>query len=167
MKIYLDEDDAPNPADREAAERLITDIVTNDVITKGTFVLEGYSAARRIAQALTAARRDERRRGFETPFRMRRTRPALGAPAVMAKWPDLRPLYHTIEIDGVRLQSYRRGIHDTPMISDDGRIAVYSREGYFTVELDGTLVMACALTCRYGSPEDAVRTALAKLRGTP
>ncbi len=75
-------------------------------------------------------RRDERRRGFSTPYRMRRTKPAPGAPAVMEKWPALRPLYHSIVVDGIRLQSYRRGIHDTPMISDDGRITIIEREGF-------------------------------------
>jgi hypothetical protein len=94
LRINLDEDDAPLVEDRDAAERIISEIILNDVITKGSFVIEGYSAARRIARALTAARADERRRGFETPFRMRKTKPAAGAPAVMAKWPSLRPLYH-------------------------------------------------------------------------
>jgi hypothetical protein len=85
MRIHLDEDDAPNPADRETAEQVITAIMTNDVISRGSFVIEGYSAARRIAKALTAARADERRIGFATPFRMREIVPAKGAPAVMAR----------------------------------------------------------------------------------
>ena len=165
MKIYLDDTDAPNPADRDAARQIIEAILENDIFTKGSFVLEGYSAARRIAQALTLARRDERRRGFDVPYRMRKTKPALGATAVMAKFPGARPLYHWLEVDGVRLQSYRRGIHDVPLISDDGRIAVYEREQSWTAEVDGVLLMACALTCHFASAEDAVRAALAKIRG--
>ena len=38
---------------------------------------------------------------------MRRLVAAPGAPAVMAKWPGLRPLYHWQIIEGVRFQSYR------------------------------------------------------------
>ena len=94
MRIYLDDDDCPDAGDRETAARIIEEIALNDVVTRGSFVLEGYSAARRIARALTAARADERRRGFQTPMPMRRLVPAPGAPAVMAKWPGLRPLYH-------------------------------------------------------------------------
>ena len=164
MKIYLDETDAPNPADRAAAERIITDIVTNDVITRGSFVVEGYSAARRIAQALTMARRDERRRGFEIPYRMRKTKPAPGAPTVMAKYPGARPLYHEMTVDGVRLQSYRRGIHDCPMISDDGRIAIYERGDSWTAEIAGVQVIMCGLVQRFETPEEAVRAALATIK---
>lgn len=70
------------------------------------FIIEGYSAVRRIAQALTAARRDERRLGFATPFRMRPIKCAPGAPAVIAKWPRLRPLYHWIEVGSVKTQKH-------------------------------------------------------------
>ncbi len=163
MKIYLDDTDAPNPADRDAAERIITDIITSDVITRGTFVIEGYGAARRIAQALTAARRDERRRGFDVPYRMRKPKPAPGAPAVMAKFPGARPLYHELRVDGVRLQSYRRGIHDVPMISDDGRITIVQHGESWTTEINGLQLLACASTRHFMSAEAAVRAALAKL----
>ena len=162
MKIYLDEDDAPNPADREAAERIITDIVTNDVITKGTFVVEGYSAARRIAQALTAARRDERRRGFNTPYRMRRTKAAPGAAAVMAKWPSLRPLYHWIAIDGVRFQSYRADQHRTPMISDDARIRIEGRGDCWIAYVDGAELINCGVARRFDSEVAAITAAIAR-----
>jgi hypothetical protein len=124
LRIYLDNDDCPDPGDRETAARIIEEIATNDVFTRGSFVLEGYSAARRIAQALTAARADERRRGFETPFRMRPIKPALGAPAVLANWAGLRPLHHWQTIEGVRFQSYRAGIHSLPLISDDAKIRI-------------------------------------------
>ena len=76
MRIYLDDDDCPDAGDRETAARIIQEIALNDVVTRGSFVLEGYSADRRIARALTAARADERRRGFETPMPMRRLVPA-------------------------------------------------------------------------------------------
>ncbi|WP_244531010.1 hypothetical protein [Hyphomicrobium facile] len=52
MRIYLDDDDCPNAKDRDAAARIVEEIVLNDVVTKGSFVIEGYSAARRIARAL-------------------------------------------------------------------------------------------------------------------
>ena len=94
MRIFLDDDDCPNASDREAASRLVEEMVLNDFVTKGSFVIEGYGAARRIARALTAARADERRLGFETPMPMRSLAPASGAAAVMAKWPHLHPLYH-------------------------------------------------------------------------
>ncbi|WP_290986305.1 hypothetical protein [Hyphomicrobium sp.] len=164
MRIYLDESDAPHPADREAAERIITEIITNDVITQGSFCLEGYSAARRIAQALTAARRDERRVGFATPFRMRRTKPAPGSPVVMAKMPDLRPLYHWITVDGVRLQSYRAGLHSTPMISDDGMIAIREADGKWVAAVNGVEVIGCGLICRFTTAEEAVREALQRIK---
>lgn len=164
MKIYLDETDAPHPADREAAQRIIEEIITHDVLTTGSFCLEGYSAARRIAQALTAARRDERRQGFSTPFKMRKIKPTPGAPTVMAKHPDLRPLHHWLEVDGVRLQSYRAGIHDFPMISDDGRIIIREREEFWTAEIDGVQVISCGLVDRFEAPEAAVREAVMKLR---
>ena len=41
MKIYLKETDAPNPADRDTAQRIIEEIITNDVLTRGSFCLEG------------------------------------------------------------------------------------------------------------------------------
>lgn len=44
MHIHLDDDDAPNLADRETAVRIVAEIMRNDVISRGTFVIEGYSA---------------------------------------------------------------------------------------------------------------------------
>ena len=104
------------------------------------------------------ARRDERRRGFD------KTRPAPGAPAVMAKYPGARPLYHEITVDGVRLQSYRRGIHDCPMISDDGRIEIYERGDFWTAEIAGVQVIMCGLIQRFETPEEAVLAALATIK---
>ncbi len=164
MKIYLDETDAANPADRDAARRIIEEILSNDVFTKGSFVLEGYSAARRICEALTAARRDERRQGFTTPFRMRRTKPAPGAPAVMAKRPGIRPLYHWIWVDGIRFQSYRAGIHETPMFSDDGRVTLIEHEDSWTAEIDGVQVVACGLVRRFPTAEEAATAALERVK---
>ena len=111
----------------------------------GSFVLEGYSAARRIARALTAARADERRRGFETPMRMRRLVRAPGAPAVMAKWPGLRPLYHWQTIDGVRFQSYRINSHQIPLISDDARIRIDRHGDIWIACVNGNEVIDCGL----------------------
>lgn len=164
MKIYLDETDAPEPADRETAERIITEIVSNDVITKGSFVIEGYSAARRIARALTAARADERRLGFETPMPMRDLAPARGAPAVMAKWPALRPLYHWLTVNGVRFQSYRTDAHRTPLISDDARIRVQHHGDFWIADVDGSKVISCGLVRRFDSEIEAIQAALAKIR---
>ncbi len=163
MKIYLDESDAPNPVDREAAERIITEIASNDVITKGSFVIEGYSAAKRIARALTEARADERRLGFETPMRMRNLVPAPGAPAVTAKWPTLHPLYHWLTVDGVRFQSYRAGAHRTPLISDDARIRVERHGDFWIAHVDGAEVIGCGLVRRFDSEVEPVQTALAKI----
>jgi hypothetical protein len=163
MNIHLDETDAPNAVDREAARRIIEDIITHDILTNGTFCLEGYSAARRIAQALTEARRDERRCGFSTPFRMRRIKPTEGAPAVMAKHPNYRPLHHWIEVDGMRMQSYRADVHEVPLISDDGRIAVKERDTFWTVEFNGIEVVECGLIRRFDSPEAAARAAVKKI----
>jgi hypothetical protein len=165
LKIHLDETDAPNPADRDAAERIITEIICDDVITKGSFVIEGYAAARRIAQALTAARADERRRGFATVYRMRRTKQAPGSPVVLTKTPYLRPLYHWIEVDGVRLQSYRAGLHDVPMISDDGRIVIRQVGDDWVAAVKGAEVIGCGLVRRFETPEEAVRAAIEKLAG--
>ncbi len=164
MRIHLDDEDAPNPADREAATRIVEEIISNDVFTAGSFVLAGYSSARRIAQALTAARRDERRQGFWTPYRMRRTKVAPGSPIVMAKRPDIRPLYHWIEVDGVRFQSYRWDSRTIPLISDDGRISVLQRADFWVAHIDGVEVITCGLTRRFETAEDAVRAALEKIR---
>ncbi|AGK57791.1 hypothetical protein HYPDE_30583 [Hyphomicrobium denitrificans 1NES1] len=130
MRIILDHDDCPNADDRSVAERIIREIALNDVVTKGSLILEGYSVACRIAQALTAARRDERRRGFDTPFRMPPIKSAPGAPAVAARRPKLRPLYHWTTIEGVHFQSYKAGRgHPHLLISDDARI-VLKAAGY-------------------------------------
>ncbi|MBS0270817.1 MAG: hypothetical protein JSS54_17820, partial [Proteobacteria bacterium] len=102
MRIFLDDDDCPNARDRDAAARIVEEIVLDDVVTKGSFVIEGYSAARRIAQALTAARVDERRLSLETPMPMRGLTPETDAEAVMAKWPALHPLYHWLTVDGMQ-----------------------------------------------------------------
>lgn len=53
---------------------------------------------------------------------VREIAPAPGAPAVMAKWPNFRPLYHALEVDGVSFQSYPLGLHQNALISDDARI---------------------------------------------
>lgn len=164
MKIYLDETDAPNPADREAAERVITEIVSNDVITKGSFIVEGYSAARRIARALAAARADERKLGFETPMPMRGLAKASGAPAVMAKWPNLHPLYHWLTVEGVRFQSYRVDVHHTLVISDDARIRIQQYGDFWIAHVDGAEVIACGLTRRFASEVEALQVAVAKIR---
>lgn len=164
LRILLDNDDAPNAQDREMAEQIVSAIVLNDVMTKGSFVIEGYSAARRIARALTAARADERRRGFETPMPMREIVPAPGAPSVMAKRPGLRPLYHWQTIDGVRFQSYRIDAHRVPLISDDGRISVQQHGDFWIAHVDGAEVIDCGLVRRFETAEAAVRAALVKLR---
>lgn len=164
MRIFLDDDDAPNPDDRETAKRIVEEIVSHDVFTRGSFVLEGYSVAKRIAKALTAARADERRSGFNTPFRMRTAKMAPGAPAVMTKRPNLRPLYHWMDVDGVRLQSYRAGSHEVLMISDDARITIIQRESFFTAQIDGVEVIECGLTRHYPTEVAAARAALAKIR---
>jgi len=161
LRIYLDDDDCPNADDRDTAERVIREITLNDVVTKGSFILEGYSAARRIAQALTAARADERRRGFDTPFRMRKTAPAKGSPAVVSKWPNLRPLYHWSTIDGVHFQSYKgawamRGV----LISDDARIVLTPVGDGWNVSLDGLELIGSTGLRHISSVEAAVRTAL-------
>lgn len=162
MRIYLDDDDCPNARDRDAAARIVEEIVLNDVVTKGSFVIEGYSAARRIAQALTAARADERRLGFETPMPMRGLAPAPGAPAVMAKSPSLHPLYHWLTVDGVRFQSYRAGAHSTPLISDDARIRVERHGDFWIAHVDGAEVISCGLTRRFANEVEAIQAALAK-----
>lgn len=164
MRIYLDNDDCPDAGDRETAARIIEEIALNDVVTRGSFVLEGYSAARRIARALTAARADERRRGFDTPMPIREIAPAPGALAVMAKWPNLRPLYHWQTIDGVRFQSYRAGTHSKPLISDDARIRVDRHGDIWIAYVNGAEVIDCGLARRFDSEVEAVRAAMAKLR---
>lgn len=164
MRIVLDEDDAPNPDDRETAERVITSIMTQDVISQGSFIIEGYSAARRVARALTAARHDERRIGFTTPFRMRPIKCAPGAPAVLKKWPRLRPLYHWIEVGGVRFQSYRVDNYRVPLISDDARIMIEHHGEFWTGYLDDKVVMDCGLTRKFDSESEAILAVLVKLR---
>ena len=151
-------------ASREAAARIIQEIALNDVVKRGSFVLEGYSAARRIARALTAARADERRRGFDNPMPMRTLVPAPGAPAVMAKWPGLRPLYHRQTIDGVRFQSYRINSHRIPLISDDTRTRIDRDGDVWIAYVHGSEVIDCGLARRFDSEIEAVRAALAKLR---
>ena len=44
VRVYLNDDDCPNIRDRDAAARIIEEIVLNDVATKGSFVIEGDSA---------------------------------------------------------------------------------------------------------------------------
>lgn len=41
LRTYLNEDNAPNPDDRETAERVITAIMMKDVISQGSFIIEG------------------------------------------------------------------------------------------------------------------------------
>jgi hypothetical protein len=163
LRIHLDEDDAPNPDDRETAERVLTEIMTNDVISRGSFMIEGYSAARRIAQALAAARADERRIGFSTPFRMRQIKSAPGAPAVMAQLPQIKPLHHWLEVGGVRFQSYRIHSNSVPLISDDGRIRVDKYESFWVANVDGKPVMDCGLTRQFETAEEAIDLALKRL----
>ncbi len=164
MRIYLNNDDCPNSRDRDAAVRIVEDIVLNDVVTKGTFVIEGYSAARRIARALTVARADERRLGFETPMPMRGLAPASGSPVVLARWPSLRPLYHWLTVDGVRFQSYRADAHRTPLISEDGRIRIEQHGDFWVAQVDGAEVISCGLVRRFDNEIEAVRAALAKVQ---
>ena len=162
MLIHLDEDDAPNPADREKAVRVIKTILANHVTSRGVFMVEGYSAARLIAQALTAARVDERRQGFVTPFKMRSIKPPPGAPAVLAKWPALRPLRRWLEIDGTRFQNYR-GWNGTPLISDDGLIVIEERPDFWSAHIDGHPVRTRRATLHFESELEAAQTALHRL----
>lgn len=163
MHIYRDDDDAPNPTDRETAVRVITEIMRNDVISRGTFIIEGYSSALRIAQALTAARNDERRHGFSKPFKMRATRRARGSPAVLAKRPALRPLYRWLEVDGVRFQNYRASWNEIPLISDDGRIEIEQRPDFWSACIDGRPVVDCGAVRHFESEVEAARAALHRL----
>lgn len=163
LRIHLDDEDCPNARDRDAAARIVEEIVLNDVLTKGSFVIEGYSAARRIARALTAARADERRLGFKTPMPMRRLALASGAPAVMAKWPNLHPLYHSQIVDGVRFQSYRVDAHNTLVISDDARVRIQQHGDFWTAHVDGAEVIDCGLTRRFHDEVEALKAALAKI----
>lgn len=163
LRIFLDETDAPNPADREAAKRIVEEMIDHHVHSKGPFVLEGYAVARSIAQALTAARLDERRKGFDTPYKMRKARTAPGAPAVLAKWPSLRPLYHWIEVDGVRLQSYRGAWNKVVMYSDDARISLEWMVDFWSAYIDGVRVIDCGAARRFETIEEAARAALQRL----
>lgn len=156
MKIYLDESDAPNPADRDTARQIIEEIITHDVLTTGSFCLEGYSAARRIAKALVAARADERRRGFDTPMPMREIAPAPGAAAVMAKWPALRPLHHWMTIEGIKFQTYKSDKREA-LISDDARIILRGAGEIWHVSLDGKEVVGPTFQTCFESAETAVR----------
>ena len=90
--------------------------------------------------------------------------PAPGAPAVMAKWPSLRPLYHWQTIDGVRFQSYRIDFHRIPLISDDARIRIDRHGDVWIAYVNGAEVIDCGLARRFDSEVEAVRAALAKLR---
>lgn len=163
VRIFLDEEDAPNPDDRKTAEHVVTAIMANDVISRGTFIIEGYSAARRVAQALTAARKDERRIGFSTPFRMRAIKSAVGAPAVMAQLARIKPLYHWLEVGGVRFQSYRIHSHCIPLISDDGRIRVEEQESFWVAHVDGMPVVDCGFTRQFKTAEEAIELALKRI----
>lgn len=143
--------------------RIITDIMRNDVISRGTFIIEGYSSARRIAQALTAARNDECRRGFSKPFRMRRIKRAPGSDAVLAKWPSLHPLYSWLDVDGVRFQNYRGKWNKTTLISDDARIEIEKMADFWTASIDGHPVVDCGAMRHFKSETDAARAALHRL----
>ena len=94
---------------------------------------------------------------------MRGLAPTPGAPAVMAKWPTLHPLYHWQIVDGVRFQSYRLDALRTLLISDDARIRIEQREDFWIAHFDGAQVISCGLTRRFESLEEAVRAALEKL----
>lgn len=163
MHIHLDDEDAPNPADRETAVRIITQIMRNDVISRGAFIIEGYSSARRIAQALTAARNDECRKGFSKPFRMRKIKRARGSLIVLSKWPSFHPLHRWLDVDGVRFQYYRVARNKTPLISDDGRIEIEERPDFWTASIDGRPVIDCGASRRFKSETEAARAAVALL----
>lgn len=155
MKIHLNDDDCQDPSDRETAVRIISEIIERDVLTAGSFAINGYMSACRIARALTAARADERRRGFDTPMPRRPIAVAQGAPRVMAKWPHLRPLYHWLEVDGVRFQSYR-GRHPV-LISDDARIVVVrGSNDVWWVEVDDKEVTNSGVRLRFGTEQAAL-----------
>jgi hypothetical protein len=164
VEIYLDDEDCPNADDRAAAVRIVQAIALKDVLAEGSVMVEGYRAARRIARALTAARADERRRGFETPMPMRKTVPAKGAPAVMAKWRGLRPLYHWLEIEAVRFQSYRAKGQGVLLISDDARIEIERQPDFWTAHVDGKQVIACGAVRRFESENEAITAALERMR---
>lgn len=163
MRIFLNEEDCPNAGDRDAAERIIREIALNDVVTKGSFVIEGYSAARRVARALTAARADERRRGLDTPFRMREIVPAKGAEAVTVRWPTLSPLHHWTTIEGVQFQSYKSPYRDL-LISDDARFILKRMSEVWQISLDGQEVLGGTFQRSFATAEDAVRQALSRRR---
>jgi hypothetical protein len=94
----LKKDDS-RQADRDAAARLLEEIAGHDIILERGGDLHGARIERRIFNALRLARADERRRGFETPFVMRKITVASGSPAVVAKLPGARPLLLTLDGD--------------------------------------------------------------------
>lgn len=119
------------------------EVMRNDVISRGTFIIEGYSSARPIAQAMTAARDDECRNGFSKPFRMRPIKRSPGSPAVLVKWPSLHPLYSWLDVDGARFQNCRGKWNRTRLISDDARIEIEQRPRF-----DGHPVVDCGAQTR-------------------
>ncbi len=90
---------------------------------------------------------------------MRKTKPAPGALAVMAKWPTLRPLYHWVTIEGVSFQSYQTGDRDA-LISDDAQIVLKGAGQIWHISLDGAELLGPTFQRCFDTMESAVLHAL-------
>lgn len=151
--------------DENIAERVITAIIERDILlTGGSVIIDGDRARWRVLKALEAARLDERARGFDTPMPMRRAKPAVGAPAVMARWPKCRPLHHVVPVNGERFRSYVIHSNRVPLISDDGRIVVERHGTLITAEVDGELLVLCGLREIFPDELAAAHAGIAKRR---
>jgi hypothetical protein len=96
---------------------------------------------------------------------MRAIKSAVGAAAVMAQLPRVKPLHHWLEVAGVRFQSYRIHSNCIPLISDDGRIRVEEQASFWVAHVDGIAVVDCGLTRQFSTAEEAIELALKRIAG--
>lgn len=160
----MPEDDS-RQADHSTAAELLENILSKDIaLERGGAYVHGAQIERRVFNALRLARADERRRGFDTPFEMRKTAAAPGAPAALAKQPGARPLYYWQTVDGVRVQAYRFGQNGMRLISDDARIEIAPVQDEFFASVDGEQLFRCGQTTRFKSDVAALSAAVARMR---
>lgn len=160
----MPEDDS-RQADHSTAAELLENILSKDIaLEHGSAHVHGVHIERRIFNALRLARADERRRGFHTPFKMRKTAAAPGAPAVLSKHRGARPLHYWLTVDGVRVQAYRYRGRDVFLVSDDARIAIEPLLPEYVASVDGEMLIQCGPPTRFPTEVAALRAAIERMR---
>lgn len=158
-------EDGSREADRSAAAELLENILSKDIaLERGSAHVHGARIERRIFKALRLARADERLRGFDTAFEMRKIAVACRAQAVEAKHPGARPLHYWLKVNDVRVQAHRYRGCGVFLVSDDARITIEQLRSEHVASVDGEMLIQCGTPIRFPTEVAALQAAVDRMK---